>query len=131
MVESTALEMRHTGNRIGGSNPSLSATALNPSRRRPSLRKTGARARECSRHDGRRPAFALAPAQPLARLLAALLRLAMSGVAGIEREDQIGRAAHVVPFLQHNGSPVAPPHMAPAIRNDYGNHSDLTFITRA
>ena len=26
MVESTALEMRHTGNRIGGSNPSLSAT---------------------------------------------------------------------------------------------------------
>ncbi len=25
MVESTALEMRHTGNRIGGSNPSLSA----------------------------------------------------------------------------------------------------------
>ena len=28
MVESTALEMRHTGNRIGGSNPSLSANAL-------------------------------------------------------------------------------------------------------
>ena len=26
MVECTALEMRHTGNRIGGSNPSLSAT---------------------------------------------------------------------------------------------------------
>ena len=26
MVDSTALEMRHTGNRIGGSNPSLSAT---------------------------------------------------------------------------------------------------------
>ena len=26
MVESTALEMRRTGNRIGGSNPSLSAT---------------------------------------------------------------------------------------------------------
>ena len=25
MVECTALEMRHTGNRIGGSNPSLSA----------------------------------------------------------------------------------------------------------
>jgi hypothetical protein len=25
VVESTALEMRHTGNRIGGSNPSLSA----------------------------------------------------------------------------------------------------------
>ncbi len=25
-VECTALEMRHTGNRIGGSNPSLSAT---------------------------------------------------------------------------------------------------------
>ena len=29
MVESTALEMRHTGNRIGGSNPSLSATTQN------------------------------------------------------------------------------------------------------
>ena len=28
MVESTALEMRHTGNRIGGSNPSLSASVL-------------------------------------------------------------------------------------------------------
>ena len=28
MVESTALEMRHTGNRIGGSNPSLSAITL-------------------------------------------------------------------------------------------------------
>ncbi len=28
MVESTALEMRHTGNRIGGSNPSLSANRL-------------------------------------------------------------------------------------------------------
>ena len=28
MVESTALEMRHTGNRIGGSNPSLSANFL-------------------------------------------------------------------------------------------------------
>ena len=28
MVESTALEMRHTGNRIGGSNPSLSASLL-------------------------------------------------------------------------------------------------------
>ena len=27
MVESTALEMRHTGNRIGGSNPFLSAIA--------------------------------------------------------------------------------------------------------
>ncbi len=27
MVESTALEMRHTGNCIGGSNPSLSANA--------------------------------------------------------------------------------------------------------
>jgi hypothetical protein len=26
VVESTALEMRHTGNRIGGSNPSLSAS---------------------------------------------------------------------------------------------------------
>jgi hypothetical protein len=26
VVECTALEMRHTGNRIGGSNPSLSAT---------------------------------------------------------------------------------------------------------
>jgi hypothetical protein len=25
VVECTALEMRHTGNRIGGSNPSLSA----------------------------------------------------------------------------------------------------------
>ena len=29
MVESTALEMRHTGNRIGGSNPSLSAIGGN------------------------------------------------------------------------------------------------------
>ena len=28
MVESTALEMRHTGNRIEGSNPSLSAILL-------------------------------------------------------------------------------------------------------
>ena len=28
MVECTALEMRHTGNRIGGSNPSLSASKL-------------------------------------------------------------------------------------------------------
>jgi hypothetical protein len=28
VVESTALEMRHTGNRIGGSNPSLSAKTL-------------------------------------------------------------------------------------------------------
>ncbi len=28
MVESTALEMRHTGNRIGGSNPSLSANSM-------------------------------------------------------------------------------------------------------
>jgi hypothetical protein len=28
VVESTALEMRHTGNRIGGSNPSLSANPL-------------------------------------------------------------------------------------------------------
>ena len=28
MVESTALEMRRTGNRIGGSNPSLSAILL-------------------------------------------------------------------------------------------------------
>ena len=28
MVESTALEMRHTGNRIGGSNPSLSANFM-------------------------------------------------------------------------------------------------------
>jgi hypothetical protein len=28
VVESTALEMRHTGNRIGGSNPSLSASHL-------------------------------------------------------------------------------------------------------
>ena len=27
MVECTALEMRHTGNRIGGSNPSLSANS--------------------------------------------------------------------------------------------------------
>jgi hypothetical protein len=27
VVECTALEMRHTGNRIGGSNPSLSAKA--------------------------------------------------------------------------------------------------------
>jgi hypothetical protein len=26
VVECTALEMRHTGNRIGGSNPSLSAS---------------------------------------------------------------------------------------------------------
>ena len=34
MVESTALEMRHTGNRIGGSNPSLSAT-LRPNVERP------------------------------------------------------------------------------------------------
>ena len=30
MVECTALEMRHTGNRIGGSNPSLSASWLYP-----------------------------------------------------------------------------------------------------
>jgi hypothetical protein len=30
VVESTALEMRHTGNRIGGSNPSLSATRITP-----------------------------------------------------------------------------------------------------
>ena len=30
MVESTALEMRHTGNRIGGSNPPLSAKTLFP-----------------------------------------------------------------------------------------------------
>jgi hypothetical protein len=29
VVESTALEMRHTGNRIGGSNPSLSASDAN------------------------------------------------------------------------------------------------------
>jgi hypothetical protein len=28
VVECTALEMRHTGNRIGGSNPSLSASPL-------------------------------------------------------------------------------------------------------
>ena len=28
MVESTALEMRHTGNCIGGSNPSLSANSF-------------------------------------------------------------------------------------------------------
>ena len=28
MVDRTALEMRSTGNRIGGSNPSLSATVL-------------------------------------------------------------------------------------------------------
>jgi hypothetical protein len=28
VVESTALEMRHTGNRIGGSNPSLSANFM-------------------------------------------------------------------------------------------------------
>jgi hypothetical protein len=28
VVECTALEMRHTGNRIGGSNPSLSASDL-------------------------------------------------------------------------------------------------------
>jgi hypothetical protein len=28
VVECTALEMRHTGNRIGGSNPSLSATLI-------------------------------------------------------------------------------------------------------
>ena len=28
VVDRTALEMRHTGNRIGGSNPSLSATLL-------------------------------------------------------------------------------------------------------
>ena len=28
MVEGTALEMRHTGNRIEGSNPSLSANAM-------------------------------------------------------------------------------------------------------
>ena len=28
VVECTALEMRHTGNRIGGSNPSLSANDL-------------------------------------------------------------------------------------------------------
>jgi hypothetical protein len=28
VVECTALEMRHTGNRIGGSNPSLSASIL-------------------------------------------------------------------------------------------------------
>jgi hypothetical protein len=28
VVESTALEMRRTGNRIGGSNPSLSATTI-------------------------------------------------------------------------------------------------------
>jgi hypothetical protein len=28
VVDRTALEMRHTGNRIGGSNPSLSATSL-------------------------------------------------------------------------------------------------------
>ena len=28
MVERTALEMRHTGNRIGGSNPSLSAKSF-------------------------------------------------------------------------------------------------------
>ena len=27
VVDRTALEMRHTGNRIGGSNPSLSATS--------------------------------------------------------------------------------------------------------
>ena len=30
MVECTALEMRHTGNRIGGSNPSLSASLVVP-----------------------------------------------------------------------------------------------------
>src|SRR6185436_18505855 len=29
VVECTALEMRHTGNRIGGSNPSLSASLVN------------------------------------------------------------------------------------------------------
>jgi hypothetical protein len=28
VVECTALEMRHTGNRIGGSNPSLSARPI-------------------------------------------------------------------------------------------------------
>jgi len=28
VVECTALEMRHTGNRIGGSNPSLSAIPI-------------------------------------------------------------------------------------------------------
>jgi hypothetical protein len=28
VVECTALEMRHTGNRIGGSNPSLSANLI-------------------------------------------------------------------------------------------------------
>ena len=41
MVESTALEMRHTGNRIGGSNPSLSAstTARNFLRRLPNASK--------------------------------------------------------------------------------------------
>ena len=39
MVESTALEMRHTGNRIGGSNPSLSAkTTLWPAAPSGSLR---------------------------------------------------------------------------------------------
>lgn len=31
MVESTALEMRHTGNRIVGSNPTLSAMVMNSS----------------------------------------------------------------------------------------------------
>ena len=38
MVESTALEMRHTGNRIGGSNPSLSATGIIRHHSQPSAR---------------------------------------------------------------------------------------------
>jgi hypothetical protein len=43
VVESTALEMRHTGNRIGGSNPSLSATP-----QREILETTHARTLTCS-----------------------------------------------------------------------------------
>ena len=37
MVECTALEMRHTGNRIGGSNPSLSANRYLDLMQRPLL----------------------------------------------------------------------------------------------
>ena len=79
MVESTALEMRHTGNRIGGSNPSLSANSL---LRRPSL--SFADDHKMPRQQGISDAFSLFTPSPS---FAIMRKIIVGLLAGTEKPE--------------------------------------------
>jgi hypothetical protein len=59
--------------------------------------------------DRRGSDLAFALAEPIARLPVALFGVAVTGIAGIAREDQMGCVAHVAPFLNNESPCVAVP----------------------